>query len=465
MFDLSSPTTYQSVPLADGAAGNIQTLQSMASFVIRDAGQPFARNFALCIVQNVPDHNELAEVTALFQYARDCVAYRMHPLTAQWVQDLQRTASVYGSGDCTSKSVALATLLASLGYYSDFRVCNYAPGSGEFSHVFVVACLSDGTKVPLDPSAPDATPGWQSDCANMSDYQYWQASNLMGDEQLDFSNYGIGDDGTFDFGTGGDVVGNIGDDLQAIIDQLTGANDQASLDNLVTSSDGSVWQDGNGGSAILNADGTTSPVDPTNPLDQAAAIEYQLTNPSGQQEGSTSNQIIFPNGAVEIQNVDGSVVKVNPDNSYTLWNTNGVIQSFDANGNAVTQAIQTGKAPPSVGSGSGGGIPLGSGGPQKAQTSTPAQPTTTQTLTSVLKGITDALGLTHPTNPLLPTTAVNPLTGQRVLINPVTGLPIATTTSNQGISLTSQGLSLGGSGTISITTLLLIGLAFFAFKK
>lgn len=464
-----SPTTYQTVALADGAAGNIQTLQSMATFVIRDAGSPFARNLALCIVNGISGHDEAAQVTALFNYAQKCIAYQMHPLTAQWVQDLERSASVYKSGDCTSKSVALATLLASLGYYSDFRVCNYSPGSSDFSHVFVIACLSDGTKIPLDPSSPDSAPGWQSDCANMSDYKYWQSAPLMGDEMDgdfggDEGDWGaVIDDSTFfDPGGAGGGSGDIGADLQSIIDSLTAGYDNAPQDS-------QLWQDPNGGVAIFNADGSTSPYDPSNPLDQAAAIEYQLTNPSGQIAGTASNQINFPDGSVEVQNVDGSIVKINADNSYTLWNTNGNIQSFDRNGNPLSPPVQTGKTPPTIssgaGGGSGGGVPLGGGSAQKAPTTATTQPTTTQTLTSILKGVTDALGLTQPTSTLRPTTAINPATGLPVLINPITGLPISAAASNQGISLTSQGLSLGGSGTISLTTIAILVAVFFALKK
>jgi hypothetical protein len=393
----------------------------------------------------------------------------MHPLTAQWVQDLKRTASTYQSGDCTSKSVALATLLAALGYYSDFRVCNYVPGSGEFSHVFVIASLPDGTQLSLDPSSPDAYPGWYSDCANMADYRYWQAAGLLGQDGQDSVDTSGGDiidtsalDGTGGDNTSGFVDTSLADNADSILSalqDLAGGTPQPLQDI-------PLYQDPNtGGVAYYNQDGTTSPVDPTNPLDQAAALEANLFNPANE-AGATTNQVNFPDGSVEVQNADGSVVKVNPDNSYTLWKTNGTIQSFDSSGNPVTQPTQTNRQPPSISSAglpSSGGGGAGAGKPLTPPSSGAATAGTGTSLTSILKSIASAFGIGTQT----PTTAINPLTGQRVLVNPVTGQPISSTysTSGTGISLTSSGLNVGGIGSISMGTILLIAVFFFALKK
>jgi hypothetical protein len=285
-----------------------------------------------------------------------------------------------------------------------------------------------------------------------------------GQEAVDTSGGDIVDTSALD-GTGGDNTSGFvdtslpgsTDDILAALQDLAGGPSQPLQDI-------PMYQDPNtGGVAYYNQDGTTSPVDPTNPLDQAAALEANLFNPANE-AGPTTNQINFPDGSVEVQNTDGSVVKVNADNSYTLWKPNGTIQSFDSSGNPVTQPTQTNRQPPSISSAglpSSGGAGAGASKPLAPPSST--TPTTGTSLTSILKSIASAFGIGTQAG-----TAINPLTGQRVLVNPVTGQPITSSynpATGQGISLTSQGLNVGGIGSISMGTILLIAVFFFALKK
>lgn len=74
-------------------------------------------------------------IDALFRFVRDRIEYLDHPMGNQVVQDCQRTLQI-GSADCVSKSVCLATLLASLEIPSRF-VAQHPSADDAFSHVYV----------------------------------------------------------------------------------------------------------------------------------------------------------------------------------------------------------------------------------------------------------------------------------------------------------------------------------------
>jgi len=96
------------------------------------------------------------QIAALFDYVAHHLHYVDHPPNEQVVQDCRRTLEI-GSGDCVSKSVCLATLLACLGYHPRF-VAQCVDGA-DFSHVYVEV-LIDGQWYALDPVASSQPIGW-----------------------------------------------------------------------------------------------------------------------------------------------------------------------------------------------------------------------------------------------------------------------------------------------------------------
>src|SRR5262245_21982003 len=117
-----NPVTVTEVPLADGADGTFQSLDAMAAAVSGEIPPDYSgyrdqanREAAERIVSGVAGQDARGEIDACFRFVRDVLTYRNHPLNQQRVQDCQRTLQL-GSGDCVSKSVCLATLLACLGY-------------------------------------------------------------------------------------------------------------------------------------------------------------------------------------------------------------------------------------------------------------------------------------------------------------------------------------------------------------
>ena len=127
-------TTYK--PLADGVSGTRQSLRAMAQ-AVRHGLPPEYVGFK--DAYNINAANQIAcdpskGFISLYQYARDQIQYIDHPWHMQVVQDAKRTLQL-GTGDCVSKSVLLATLLASLGVKSRF-VTQATTGEG-FDHVYV----------------------------------------------------------------------------------------------------------------------------------------------------------------------------------------------------------------------------------------------------------------------------------------------------------------------------------------
>jgi hypothetical protein len=74
------------------------------------------------------------------------------------VQDAKRTLFVFGTGDCDDKVVCLATLLATLGHKSRFKVLGTK--RGHFSHVYLEVQTPRGW-LSLDPTPEQAHAGWQ----------------------------------------------------------------------------------------------------------------------------------------------------------------------------------------------------------------------------------------------------------------------------------------------------------------
>lgn len=152
--------SIRSAPLLEGIDGVNQTLEAMAALVRRDASNLTIRNKALEITQGCGGHDFSCEIQALFEYCRTQITYRRDPVETELVQDAARTLFTFGVGDCDDKVVCLATLLATLGHKSRFKVLGRR--RGHFSHVFLETQLKDGSWLPLDPTPEQAPPGWEA---------------------------------------------------------------------------------------------------------------------------------------------------------------------------------------------------------------------------------------------------------------------------------------------------------------
>lgn len=173
-YSAATTTTYK--PLAEGTPGTLQTLGAMRQAVLiglppewvsyRDGSNKYA---ALGITSGQVD-----PIEALYIFVRDRIAYIDHPWNMQVVQDAKRTLQKQ-TGDCVSKSVLLATLLAAIGIKSRF-VAQASTWEG-FDHVYVEALRGQEGEmgagwVALDPTAdgkdgrPFSVIGWTQHLAD-----------------------------------------------------------------------------------------------------------------------------------------------------------------------------------------------------------------------------------------------------------------------------------------------------------
>lgn len=169
--DLSSQPRYASAahpfsveyrPLADSSQGTYQALDAMRLAVLGALPPDFSgysdgynKRAADAICASVRDTHDRAQIAALFDFVAHDLAYVPHPENFQIVQDCRRTLQIR-SGDCVSKSVCLATLLACRGVRSRFVAQN---DGAEFFHVYVEALTPEGW-LALDPVADSEPIGW-----------------------------------------------------------------------------------------------------------------------------------------------------------------------------------------------------------------------------------------------------------------------------------------------------------------
>jgi transglutaminase-like putative cysteine protease len=166
----ANPLSIEYEALPNGTDGTNRTLDVMREAVLGYLApdysgyqSPDIQQAALQISELGAGHMPYGAVTALFDFCRDEILYIDHPWNLQIVQDAKRTLQLR-RGDCVSKSVCLATLLACLGYISRF-VAQCPDGVG-FDHVYVELDTGQSQWLSLDPTGdgrdgrPLASIGW-----------------------------------------------------------------------------------------------------------------------------------------------------------------------------------------------------------------------------------------------------------------------------------------------------------------
>lgn len=152
---------------ASGIGGNAQALAHMALMVRRDCRNEDLRNFVIQnVVRRVKGHDFAGEIEACFEFVRDNIRYTRDPVTVERLADAVTTLRTR-AGDCKSKAVLLATMLAILGQQPFFLVLSQEPWSNdpqwEFSHVYVGLMFPPGHFMPLDPTPEESKVGWQGE--------------------------------------------------------------------------------------------------------------------------------------------------------------------------------------------------------------------------------------------------------------------------------------------------------------
>jgi transglutaminase-like putative cysteine protease len=153
-FAASSSPTVEYLPLPNGVDATFTTLEAMKAAVLGQMPPGYSgwRDEFNQQTAHAIAFNRASEIHALFYFARDQIVYVEHPWNLQVVKDCRR-AIESRSGDCVTKSVALATLLACRGHISRFVA--QAPDGEAFNHVYCEVEVIPGSDewIALDPTA------------------------------------------------------------------------------------------------------------------------------------------------------------------------------------------------------------------------------------------------------------------------------------------------------------------------
>jgi hypothetical protein len=152
---------YLTLPLSDGAQGNLETVRAMAAIVNHDRAMPDLRNFVLReIVGTTAPFNFAGEIDAIFEYAQKQIKYRKDPVGVERVADLWSTLYALNAngpeGDCGIKSTFFATCCALIGHKPFFVLIKQRENQTHYNHVYN-AVLLDG-KLRFFDATPEETP-------------------------------------------------------------------------------------------------------------------------------------------------------------------------------------------------------------------------------------------------------------------------------------------------------------------
>lgn len=168
LLRIISPTSgSQYYWIRNGKQGSIQTAAQMARLVREDTIQDEGlQRFAAQILINagLDSHaNKRDVIAAIFRYVKQ-LKYIHDPAGSFDSVQNARTTIAKGFGDCDDLSVALATLLAQVGFTPRFVLARYKEKSKGYDHVYVDVELpqSEGGRIALDPSANRRGAGWES---------------------------------------------------------------------------------------------------------------------------------------------------------------------------------------------------------------------------------------------------------------------------------------------------------------
>lgn len=120
--------------IPEGVAGIRATLAAMVSLTKQARTDPAIRLQAESLLVGVPQKSARREVRAIFEFVRDSIRYTSDVCDVETLKSPELLLQTQ-QGDCDDKSMLVAALLGSVGYYTRFvAVCTDTPGL--YSHVY-----------------------------------------------------------------------------------------------------------------------------------------------------------------------------------------------------------------------------------------------------------------------------------------------------------------------------------------
>jgi hypothetical protein len=147
--------------LAGGDHGTYQTIQVMRRLIEQAQSDPEFIRFAVDLVRDLPAHDELSEVSRIYEFVHSRIRYTKDPVTKEKLYPPMELLRI-GAGDCDDTSMLICALANALGYNARLiTVSANSDAPNEFSHVYpeVEVPTGSGNWVPLDVARPGAQLG------------------------------------------------------------------------------------------------------------------------------------------------------------------------------------------------------------------------------------------------------------------------------------------------------------------
>lgn len=159
------PITLQGIGSGFNAIEN--TVKIMAKTIRESSKNIRIRNMATAIIYNVPEKNQMAEVSAVLGWVHNHTRYVRDPQGTETLHSplvaLDKIEQGFNFlGDCDDLSMLTLSLLKSIGYPVRIRIAAYnKDGAPKFSHVYGLVKIN-GAWYPVESIEKGAPVGWQN---------------------------------------------------------------------------------------------------------------------------------------------------------------------------------------------------------------------------------------------------------------------------------------------------------------
>lgn len=164
---MNLPVEEQDIGLDTGAIRN--TIMEMKRIIDVSSKNPFIREWARAILQDVQVNRKMDEASAIHNFVRDNVRYTRDPSGWEYIQtppvllagiaEWMKRKAPRPIGDCDDMTTLSLSLLKSVGFPVVIKTVGYQPDM--FSHVYGLVFIN-GRWYPCDTVRPDKYIGWES---------------------------------------------------------------------------------------------------------------------------------------------------------------------------------------------------------------------------------------------------------------------------------------------------------------
>lgn len=161
------PIEEQEIGRGEGAIQN--TVMEMKRIIDISSKNPYIRDWARAILQNIVVNRKYDEANAIHNFVRDNIRYTRDPYGWEYIQtppvllagveEAQRGRAPRPIGDCDDMTTLSLSLMKSVGFPVVIKTVGFTPDA--FSHVYGLVFIKDRW-YPTDTVRPDKYLGWEA---------------------------------------------------------------------------------------------------------------------------------------------------------------------------------------------------------------------------------------------------------------------------------------------------------------